>query len=387
MAAQAVGVVQGAHGGHEQGLVAADRMQDGGIESQEAEVFLRGGSRGKQVESGIGLHGPVAVLAASVDALEGFLVENHLQVVLLGHLLHHNHEQHVLVHGGGDVREHRSAFKLIGRHFVVPGLQRNAQLVGFCLKVFHEHRHAGGDGAKIMVRQLLVLGRCVANHRATTQLEVRTGIVQGLVHQEILLLQAHIDAYVRHLRLKQPCHGRGSGIQRLDGSEIGHFHVQRLAGIGHKNGRDAQGPVQDEGGRIGVPGRVAAGLEGVTEPSVGEAGRIRLLLHQGAALEVFHGFPVLEGEKGFVFFCGGTGEGLKEVGVMGCTQFCCPGLHAGSNFLCHAPVYLVAGFTGPQDGLEGSVGHIPPHGFQGKYILAEVRRNRPVFHAMSLNIT
>ena len=364
-----------------------NRVQDGRIERQKAEVFLRGCSGGKQVDAGVGLHGPVAVLSAAVDALEGFLVENNLQVVLLGHLLHHNHQQHVLVYSGGDFREHRCALKLVGRHLVVAGLQRDTQFVGLGLKVLHEHRYAGRNGTKVVVRELLVLGRCVTDNGAPAQLEVRAGIVKSLVHQEVFLLQTHVYADMGHFRVEQPGHGRGGTVQCLDGTEIGDFHVQGLSGIRYKNGRDAQGFVQDKGGRIGVPGCVAAGLKGVAKPSVGEAGSIRFLLHQGAALEVLEGFPVLEGEEGFVLFCGGTGEGLKEVGVVGGTLFNCPGFHAGSNLLCHAPVYLVAGFPGLQDGQERSVGHVPPHGFQGKYILAEVRRNRPVFHAMSLNIT
>ena len=367
--------------------MAADRMQDGRIERQKAEVFLRGCSGGKQVDAGVGLHGPVAVLSAAVDALEGFLVENHLQVVFLGHLLHHNHQQHVLVYSRGDLREHRRTLKLIGRHLIVAGLQRNAQLVGLRLKVLHEHRHAGRNGAKVMVRQLLVLGRCMANHGASAQLEVRAGVEQGLVHQEVLLLQPHIGLHVDHVRVKQPGHGGGGAVQRLQGAEVGHFHVQGLSGIRYKNRRDAQGSVQNEHGGVGVPGRVATGLKGVAQTAIGKTGGVGLLLHQRAALELLQGTSVFDGDKGFVFFCGGPGKGLKEMGVVGGTQFDCPGFHAGSNLLRHAPVYLVAGFTGQQDGLEGSVGHVPPHGFQGKYILAEVRRNRPVFHAMSLNIT
>ena len=166
MPAQAVGVAQRADRCHQKGVVLAHGPHHGSVETEELEV-LHGRFPGRQeVYSGVGLERPVAVLSAAVHPLEGLLVENHLQVVFLRHLLHHNHQEHILVDGGGDFGKHGGAFKLVGSHFVMTGLERNAQLVGLGFKVFHEQGHAGRDGPEIVVGQLLVFGRCVADHRA-----------------------------------------------------------------------------------------------------------------------------------------------------------------------------------------------------------------------------
>ena len=53
--------------------------------------------------------------------------------------------------------------KLVGRHFVVTGLDRDAKAVRFDFKVKHEGFHTRGNGAEIVVLELLVLGALVAH--------------------------------------------------------------------------------------------------------------------------------------------------------------------------------------------------------------------------------
>ena len=77
-----------------------------------------------------------------------------------------DHEQLLVV--GGDVRplEHRRQLELAGRDLVVAGLGRDAELEQLALGVEHEREHALGDGAEVVVVELLALRRLGAEQRA-----------------------------------------------------------------------------------------------------------------------------------------------------------------------------------------------------------------------------
>jgi hypothetical protein len=121
----------------EQVGVLIDSLDDGGQEDQELQVLHGGVARVQQVLVGGG-HGPVVVLAAAVDAVEGLLVEQAHQAVALGHLAHHLHGQLVVV--GGDVGggEDGGHFVLGGGNLVVLGLGQNAQLPQLVIQLLHK---------------------------------------------------------------------------------------------------------------------------------------------------------------------------------------------------------------------------------------------------------
>ena len=98
------------------------------------------------------------MLAAAVDAVKRLLVENHLEMMLLGNFRHENHKEHVLVDRPGEFTEHRSALKLIGSHLIMPCLKLDAELVSLGLEVLHERLHLGRNCPEIVVGELLVFG-------------------------------------------------------------------------------------------------------------------------------------------------------------------------------------------------------------------------------------
>ena len=69
-------------------------------------------------------------------------------------------------------------------------LDRNAQLEQLALDLEHEGQHALGNGAEIMVFELLALGRLGAEERAAGGEQVGTGEVEVAVDQEVFLLGA-----------------------------------------------------------------------------------------------------------------------------------------------------------------------------------------------------
>ena len=55
-------------------------FQDTGEDQKELNIFMRCFARIQKVATGIGDDGPVVVFSASVDALEGFLMEQARQI-------------------------------------------------------------------------------------------------------------------------------------------------------------------------------------------------------------------------------------------------------------------------------------------------------------------
>ena len=208
-----------------------DGIHYGREERQELQVLGRGLARGQQIDSGIGTDGPVAMLARAVHPVERLLMEDDLEVMLLRHFLHQDHKHHVLVDRRSGITEHRSTFELVGSHFVMPCLELYAQLVRLGLEVFHECTHLQRNRSEIVVFQLLVLCGCVSYDCPVAQYHVGTGIEQGLIHEEILLLDTEIDPDRLHILIEKVRYGSGRIADGLHRLEVRHFRIKRLSGI------------------------------------------------------------------------------------------------------------------------------------------------------------
>ncbi len=136
-------------------------------EGQEAEVVFGLAAGGEQVDARICTQRPVVVLAAAIDACEGFFVEEHLELMLFGYFFHHFHQQQVVVYGQVTFFKSRSTFKLAGCYFIVAGTNGNAQLQTFYFKVHHKSTHTRRNRAKVVVFELLAFGRCMAKEASS----------------------------------------------------------------------------------------------------------------------------------------------------------------------------------------------------------------------------
>ena len=108
--------------------------------------------------------------------------------MLMGDALHQIHDELIMVVGQVDILKDRSQLELIGGHLVVACLHRDAQLQALYLEILHESRDTWRDAAEVVVVQLLVFGRRVSHQRTSCEEEVGTGIIECLIHEEILLL-------------------------------------------------------------------------------------------------------------------------------------------------------------------------------------------------------
>ena len=83
-----------------------------------------------------------------------------------GHPLQRRHQELLVVGGHVGPLEHRGQLELARGHLVVPGLGRDAELEQLALGVQHEGEDPLGDGAEVVVVELLALGRLGAEQRA-----------------------------------------------------------------------------------------------------------------------------------------------------------------------------------------------------------------------------
>ena len=139
-----------------------------GQEHQELHVGVRVRTRIQKVDSGARGHGPVVVLATAIDACERLLMDQALKSVLASHHAQHLHGDHLMVNGDVGILKHRGQFVLTWSDFVVTRLGGNAQLKEPCFYFCHEGQYAVRHCAKVMVIQLMTLGRISTHHRSTS---------------------------------------------------------------------------------------------------------------------------------------------------------------------------------------------------------------------------
>ncbi len=187
--------------------------------------------------------------------------------------------------------------------------------------------------------------------------------MEGLVHQEVLLLGAHGgDDPGDVLVAEELQDAHGLLVQGFHGAEEGGLFVQGLAAVGIEDGGDAQGVVFDEGVGGGVPGGVASRLKGGAEAAGGEGGGIGLALDQLFAGELHDdGAVALGGDEAVVLLGGDAGHGLEPVGIMGAAFFHGPVLHGVGDDIGDGLVQALAVLHGFFQSLVGLFGETLLH--------------------------
>ena len=314
---------------------------------------------------------PVDVFSGPVDAGERLLVEEELQVVAVGHPLHRLHDQHVVVGGDVGVLEQGGQLILRRRNLVVPGLDRDAELVKLKFGFEHAGQDALGDGAKVVVFHLLPLGGAGAEEGPPGVDQVGAGVVEGLVDEEVFLLGAagRLDPGAVGPEQLQDADGvLADGVHR---AEQGGLLVEGFAGPRAEGGRDAEGrPVrvlEDEGRAGRVPGGVAAGLERVADAARGERRGVRLAADEFLARELGDGRAGVGGREERVVLLGRqAGHRLEPVGVVGGPALHGPLLHRGGGAVGDVRVERDAPLDRGAEGLVDRLGEARAHDLVGE---------------------
>src|SRR5260221_2926806 len=295
-------------------------------EGQEHEVGLGRFAGSQQVDTGVGGHAPVVVLTADVDTGEGFLMEEHTQLVAAGNAVHDVHQQNVVVDGYADFFEDGSALELCGGHFIMTGAQGNAQFIRLVFVIAHEGINSFRDAAEVVVFQLLAFGRSMTEYCPSAHHEVRTGVEQAFVYYEILLFPAEGCRYFAYVLIKIMANVNSSFIQGRQRLQQGSFVVQGFSRIRNKNSWDTKGfagsDLHNESRRRRVPGCVTAGFESRAQATTWKGRGIRFLLDQGGAVKFFDGGTItLYRKEGIMLFSGGASQRLEPMGEVSNT-FC-----------------------------------------------------------------
>ena len=336
---QPVGVRRTGDGGFQQSVVAVYGHQRIHYEGDETQVLFGQFAGCVEQDAGIRAQRPVVVLATAVDALEGLFVQQYAEAVVACHFTHQGHDEHVVVYRQVAFLEDRSQLELVGSHFVVTGLDGDAEFQRFDFQLLHESSHTAGDGPEVMVFQLLVLGAVMAHQRASGHQQVGAGGVQSFVNQKIFLLPAQVGNHFLYFRIEIAAYVDGCLVYGTQGFQQRCLVVQRFAGIGNENSRDAKGVVHDECRGGGVPCRVTAGFECIADAAVRETGCIRFLLYKQFAGEFLHHAALaVVFHKSIVLFGSTFGQRMEPVRIVGRPHFHRPFLHTCGNLVGYAAV-------------------------------------------------
>ena len=351
-------VAGGGNGDPQQILVFIHSLDDGAEEQQELGVFIGGLPGLQEVHAGVRGDGPVVVLTAAVDPVEGLLVEQTHQAMALGHLAHHLHSQLVVVRGNVGGGEDGGHFMLGRGHLVVLGLGQDSQLPQLLIQLLHKGGDSGLDGTEVMVIQLLALGGLGTEEGPAGVDQVLAPVEIRLVDEEVLLLRANGGLDGGHILVAEELqHPQSLAVDGLHGPQQSRLLVQGLSAVGAEHRGDAQDSVLDKGIGGRVPGGVAPGLKGSPQAAGGEGTGIRLALDQLLAGELHNDLaPGLGGNEGIVLLGGNAGHGLEPVGIVGSALFHSPVLHGVGHHGGYIHIQVLAQLDGPLQGLIGLLG-------------------------------
>src|SRR5690625_4112932 len=289
--------------------------EHGGAEEPKNDDLVRSVYRVEQVLTRIRGHRPVVVLARAVDAGERLLVYQADETVLAGNLPKRQHDKLLMVGRDVGVFKDRRDLVLTGRDLVMARFDGHAEAVQLPLDLQHVGQHAVGDAAEVMIAQLLSSRRLRSYQRAPAYFEIRTAVVELLIHQKILLLGA--DGYVYALCdviAEEAEHAQRLLLKRIQRPKQRDLMVKRLARPRCKTRRDGQVlavlVLDDERRRRRVPRRIPARFKRHSQATRGEARCVRLALNQVAAGEL-HNCPAA-----FV----GRDEGVVLLGRVPCER-------------------------------------------------------------------
>ena len=87
------------------------------------------------------------------------------------------------------------------------------------LQFSHKSSNALGDGTKVVVVHLLVLGRVVTHKSAPCQQQVWAGRVESFVNEEVLLFPAKVACYLLYSRVEVLANLCGGYVDCMEGTQ------------------------------------------------------------------------------------------------------------------------------------------------------------------------
>ena len=206
------------------------------------------------------------MLAGSVNSLEGLLMEQAGETMLVCHLFHYLHGQLVVVYRDVRCLKDRCQLVLRGRDLIVFCLGRNAELPELLIQIMHERGDLRFQDTEVVILHLLSFRRGRSQKRSSAEKKVFSLLIHVLVDEEIFLLGADRRRDACNILLADQMKDfDGLFAQRFHGAKKRRLLIQRLAAVGNERRRNIQRAILDKSRRGRVPCGIAAGLEGRAE--------------------------------------------------------------------------------------------------------------------------
>lgn len=129
------------------------------------------------------------MLATSIDILEGLLMKQSAQTVLLHHFLKDFHRDHVLIDSSSRIVADRAYLKLIECNFIVLCFERDSYFMQLFLNLKQSYSHSLWKLAVVMLTQLLISWGNVSGDRPPKETQILPAFETGLLDREELLLE------------------------------------------------------------------------------------------------------------------------------------------------------------------------------------------------------
>ena len=254
------------------------------------------------------------MLAAAVDARKGLLVEQTGHAVLCRHFAHDLHGELVLIRRHVDRRIDGRELVLCGGDLVVLGLGEHTELPKLLIEILHERRHAGLDGAEVVVLELLSLGRARSEEGPARVHQVAALLERLAVDEEIFLLGSDGGGEFLRLSAEEVQEFEPLAAHRFHGAEQGSLFVEGVSVIAAERGGDAQRAVLYEGIGSGIPRGISSRLKCGAQSAARERARVRFPFDELLAAE-FHDDAAVGGggDEGIVLFGGEPRHGLEPM--------------------------------------------------------------------------
>ena len=188
------------------------------------------------------------------------------KAVVRGQKLELLHGEQVVVDGERTLLENRRDLVLTGRDLVVLGAHGYAEFPELVIHLLHEGVDSGADGAKVVLLQLLPLGRLAAKEGSAAEDKVGAGLEVLFLDKKVLLLGTAGGDHAPGPLTEEGERALGLLLDGDLGAQERRLLVERLSGVGDEGCGNAEHLILDEDGTHGVPYGVATSLKGGAKP-------------------------------------------------------------------------------------------------------------------------
>ena len=203
------------------------------------------------------------MLAAAVDSVIRFLMQQRCESVPFSDLSDHLHHELVLIYRHVYLGIYACKLMLGRRYLIVFRLGKHTELPQLFIQLFHELRYLRLDGPEIMIVEFLPLRRHHSEQSPSCESKVRPFLIEVDRNKEIFLFCSGYRMYSLYCCIAQQFqHSQCLIVQRIHGPQQRCLLIHCFAAVGTERGRYAQCLVSYKCKRRRIPCRISSGFKG-----------------------------------------------------------------------------------------------------------------------------